>query len=69
MNSLKITMKAARVNVGLRQDEAAKLLGITVNNLALFEKMKAVPAWEIVNKMSEIYKIPVENLLFTRESA
>ncbi|MBC6972581.1 helix-turn-helix transcriptional regulator [Bacillus sp. Xin] len=53
-----ITLKAARVNVGLRQDEAAELLDITGKTLRNYEQgITAIPG-HILQKASIVYKIP-----------
>ena len=69
MDTIKISMKAARVNANMRQEAAAKLLGISVNSLALFESGKAVPSWEIAGKMASVYGIPMNNINFAQKSA
>ena len=41
---LMITLKAARVNAGMTQDEVAKKAGITVQTLSSWEIGKSVPS-------------------------
>lgn len=54
-----IKVKAARINSGLSQEEAARKLHMTVNQLQYVEnvpdKLKLKTAWA----MSELYNIPV----------
>ncbi|MBJ8052963.1 helix-turn-helix transcriptional regulator [Bacillus cereus] len=53
-----ITLKAARVNAGLRQDEAAGILDITGKTLRNYEQgITAIPG-HILQKASIVYKIP-----------
>lgn len=59
-----ITLKAARVNAGLTQQEAAKTLGITRGTLANYEMGRTKPDIEMAKRMAELYGIPVDNLLF-----
>ena len=66
---IKISMRAARVNADLRLIEAANKLGISANTLTAFEKGKAIPSWDMAKKMSDVYCFPVDNIIFTRESA
>ena len=63
-NMIKISLRAARVNAELTQDNAAKALGISHSTLVKWEKHPdIIPAyrWKII---SELYRIPVECLLF-----
>ena len=38
MENNKVTLKAARVNCGLTQKEAAKILGVSVDTLSKYER-------------------------------
>lgn len=58
----KISIKAARVNAGLTQKEAARQLGITPNTLASYEKDSDKLTIEMLKKLSELYKIPTDFL-------
>lgn len=59
-----ITLKAARVNAGLTQKEAAKALNISKNTLSNYELYRTSPSMEMANKMSELYKRPVNDIIF-----
>lgn len=53
-----ITLKAARVNAELRQEEAAKLLDVTGKTLRNYEQgITAIPG-HVLKKASIVYKIP-----------
>ena len=54
---LKITLKAARVSKGLTQKDAAKLIGITVETLANYEKGKTYPDIPILKKIEDTYDV------------
>ena len=62
--SIKITMKAARVNVGLSQEEAAKALKVGVSTVANWEKGKSAPRADKMADICALYKCPLENLIF-----
>lgn len=53
----KISIKAARVNAGLTQEEAAKQLGINPNTLSRYESGRNVPRVDMIGKMSKLYCI------------
>lgn len=59
-----ITIRAARVNKGLTQAEAAKLLGISKDSLWNYENGRSFPNVKVVKKMEEVYGIPYNNLIF-----
>lgn len=60
-----ITIKAARVNVGLTQEAAAKELGITRATLANYESGKTTPDIEMGKKIASLYKTSVDALIFS----
>lgn len=58
----KISIKAARVNAGLTQKEAARRLGINPDTLASYERKSNKLTLEMLKKMAELYRIPAEFL-------
>lgn len=53
-----ISLAAARVNAGLKQEEAAKKIGITAKTLRGYEQGKvAIPAITL-RKAAKVYNIP-----------
>ena len=56
----KITLAAARVNAGLTQKEAAKLLNLTPATLQNYESGKTTPSWETARKIEAVYKFPLD---------
>lgn len=59
----KISIKAARVNAGLTQSEAARRLGINPDTLARYEKSGSGKlSLEMLKKMADLYKIPTDFL-------
>ena len=59
-----ITLKSARVNKGLTQAQAAKLIGITVDTLSNYERGKSYPDVPIIKKIESVYDIPYSDLIF-----
>ena len=49
-----ITLKSARVNKGLTQVKAAKLIGITPDTLSNYERGKSYPDVPIIGTVPEI---------------
>lgn len=59
-----ITLKSARVNKGLTQVNAAKLIGVTVDTLSNYERGKSFPDVPIIKKIEQVYGVPYNNLIF-----
>lgn len=65
---IKITLRAARVNAGLKLIEAANLFGINKDTLSKYEKDSTNVPRTFFVKIEEIYKIPVEYIFFGIQS-
>lgn len=59
-----LTLKAARVNAGYGQAEAAKLLDITPKTLSYWENGKRFPTVDMVAKICELYHVHYDDLIF-----
>lgn len=59
-----ITLKAARVNSGLTQEEAARQLGISVEALRKYESGKSSPTVSVVKRIEDLYNVPYCDLIF-----
>lgn len=59
-----ITLKAARVNAGLKQSEAAQALGISEECLRKWEFGKSFPTVPYIQKIEKLYGIPYADILF-----
>ncbi|MCR1835011.1 helix-turn-helix transcriptional regulator [Oceanobacillus caeni] len=68
MKILKITLRAARVNVGLTLVEASKLFGINKDTLLRYEKDSSNVPRKFFIKIEEVYGVPVDNIFFGNES-
>lgn len=66
---MKITVKAARVNVGLTQKEAAEKLGISRHSLIGYEKKPDKIPYVIAEEMSKVYEISKEELIFLQKKS
>lgn len=59
-----MTLKAARVNAGLTQDEAVKKLGISKSTLLNYESYRTKPDIEIAKKIAALYGVTVDDIIF-----
>ncbi|MBO0961489.1 helix-turn-helix transcriptional regulator [Neobacillus sp. MM2021_6] len=65
---MKITLRAARVNAGLKLTDAAALLGINKDTLSKYEKDSTnVPRTFLIN-VEKLYQIPLDNIFFGPQS-
>lgn len=60
----KITLKAARVNANLSQQEAARRIGVAASTLRNWEAGKTFPNQPKIEKICEVYGIPFDILFF-----
>lgn len=68
METLQISLAAARVNAGLTQEDVAKKMKISKNTLVNWEKGKAEPTVSQGRKLSVLYKIPLDNIFLPSKS-
>lgn len=60
----RFTLKTARERMGLTQENAAKLIGISTDTLGNYERGKSYPDVPVLRKIEEVYGIPYERLIF-----
>ena len=60
--TFQITMEAARVNAKLTQEEAGKMIGVSRTTIINWESGKRIPTLPHLMRMSEVYRIPVNNI-------
>lgn len=68
-NVIRLTLKAARVNVNLSQKDAAKALNVSNKTLCSWEKGLSVPKADKIDAICELYKVPYDNLIFLPSSS
>lgn len=61
---MRITLKAARVNKGLTQTDAANKLGVNKGTLVNYEKYRTIPDIETAKAMASLYGVAVDDLIF-----
>jgi transcriptional regulator with XRE-family HTH domain len=59
-----LTLKAARINVNLTQNQAAKSLNVSNDIISNWERGRTLPNAEQIRKIVDLYKVPYENLIF-----
>lgn len=61
---MSITLKAARVNKQLTQQEAAKMLGISVDTLRQYEAGNTFPDVPMIQKIEKLYRVSYNDINF-----
>lgn len=61
---MKLTLKAARVNAGMTQDEVAETLKKSKNTIVNYEKGRSTPDIETGKALAALYGLSVDDLIF-----
>jgi len=59
-----LTLKAARVNAGLTQAEAAKQIGISTATLFNYENGTSYPDVPVLKRIEQVYGVEYKNIFF-----
>jgi DNA-binding XRE family transcriptional regulator len=62
-----ISIKAARVNAGLTQQEVADGVGKTKNTIASYENYTTCPDIQTAQAMAEMFKMTLDDIAWTKE--
>lgn len=63
-----IHLKAARVNAGLTQQEAAAAVGVSKGTLRNYETYKTKPDIETSKRLAKLYGLTVDGIIFCNSS-
>lgn len=61
---MKLTLKAARVNKGLTQKDAAKLMCVSRNIISNWERQISFPDVLQVKRIEEVYGLQFQEIIF-----
>lgn len=61
---MKLTLKAARTNKGLSQEEAAKLIGVGTDTLGNYERGITYPDIPILKNIEKVYGVEYKDIIF-----
>ncbi len=61
---MQITLRAARINVGLSQTEAAKKIGVTKDIISNWERAKSFPNAMQIKKIQDLYGVRYDDVIF-----
>lgn len=63
-----ITLKAARVNKGYTQREAAAIIEVTEDTISNWERGKSFPNVPQLKKIEEVYGVTYNDLIFLHDN-
>lgn len=61
---MRFTLKTIREIKGMKQSDAAEMIGISVDTLSNYERGKSYPDIPILRKIEEVYGVPYDRLIF-----
>lgn len=65
---MQITLAAARVNAGMTQGDVAKALKVSRRTVSDWERGKTDPNVSQAFALSDLYKMPLQNIFFVHKS-
>jgi len=68
LGKLQISLAAARVNAGLTQEDVAKEMKVSKNTVVNWEKGLSEPTITQGRELSELYKMPLDNIFLPTKS-
>lgn len=66
---LKITLKAARINAGLSQKEAAEKLGVSNKTLCKWESGSSYPNAKMIDALCSLYGVHYDSIIFLHNNS
>lgn len=61
---MRFTLKTIREIKGMKQSDAAEMIGISVDTLSNYERGKSYPDIPILRKIEEVYGVSYDRLIF-----
>lgn len=62
--NMKVTLKVAREIKGLKQSEAAELIGVSTDTLGNYERGKSYPDIPVLRRIEKVYGVSYDKLIF-----
>ena len=68
METLKISIAAARVNAGMTQEEVAEYMHVSKNTIVNWEKGRVAPSFAVMQTLANLFKFPIDNISMPSKS-
>ena len=65
----RVTLKAARVNAGLKQSQVAQALKVNPKTIWSWENGKSAPNIQKVGELCELYKLTYDDIIFLPDNS
>lgn len=62
--NMRVSLKTAREIRGLKQSEAAELIGVSTDTLGNYERGRSYPDIPVLRKIEKVYGVPYDRLIF-----
>jgi DNA-binding XRE family transcriptional regulator len=66
MEDYKVSLKAARVNSGMKQSDVAQALKISTKTLCNWESERTYPTLDMLVRLCALYKIPLGKIILPK---
>lgn len=61
---MKVTLKAARINAGFTQSEAAQQLNVSKDSISNWERGKTYPDIPVLKRIEKLYGVDYKDIIF-----
>lgn len=61
---MQMTLKAARINVGYTQEQAAEKIGVSSDTISNWERGKCFPGVPMLKQIEKVYGVPYNDIIF-----
>lgn len=68
METLQISLAAARINAGMKQKEVADAMKVDRSTIGRWEKGEKVPGYDEAKELAKIYGLSVDNIFFGKKT-
>ena len=68
MEAVQISLAVARVNAGYTQGDVSRILHVSKQTVVNWEKGKAVPTFIVLTALSNLYGIPIDNIILPEKA-
>lgn len=65
--SYTVSLRAARVNSGLRQSDSAAYVGVSTKTICNWESGRSFPPADALINLCELYKVPIDLIFLPRK--
>lgn len=68
MQTIQISLAAARVNAELTQKQVSSILNVDRSTVRRWEKGDKIPDYDVSRRLSKIYNMPLDNIFFGKRT-